>query len=38
MSKTVYSFGILNQRRPDGQVLGREEEKEKPFMKGLMVF
>jgi len=25
----------MNQRRPGEQVLGREEEKEKPFMKGL---
>ena len=28
MSKTIYSFGIMNQRRPEGQVLGREEEEE----------
>jgi len=35
ISKTIYSFGIMNQRRSEGQVLGREEEKEKRFMKGL---
>lgn len=35
MSKTIYNFGIMNQSRQEEQVLGREEEKENPFMKGL---
>jgi hypothetical protein len=28
MSKTIYSFRIMNLRGPEGQVLGRKEEKE----------
>jgi hypothetical protein len=36
MSKIVYSFVIMNQRSPEGQVLGREEEKEKNIYEGVI--
>jgi hypothetical protein len=36
MSKTIYSFGIMNHRRPGSQFLGREEEKIKTFCEGVI--